>query len=121
MTTHFSLGLAFGVMIVLSGVAAGQTPASALIDPPLGHRCPECGVVESSRVIVRYPEGMGRNATLPMVPVARNDRADWAFRVSEVTVRMRDGTSRRFDDTDPPKWRPGERMIVIDGVSLNNR
>lgn len=35
----------------------------------------------------------------------------------EVTVRMRDGSSRAFMDANPANWRAGERVILIEAAS----
>jgi hypothetical protein len=37
--------------------------------------------------------------------------------VFEYTVRMRDGSSRVFQETLPTSWRLGERLTVIDGAT----
>jgi len=55
--------------------------------------CPECGVVSSTQGIGRAAEGINSGI--------------------EVTVRMRDGSSRQFTDTSSANWRVGDRMIII--------
>jgi outer membrane lipoprotein SlyB len=39
----------------------------------------------------------------------------------EFTVRLADGSSRVFNDTNPARWRSGERVIVIDGANPSNK
>ena len=39
----------------------------------------------------------------------------------EITVRLADGSSRVIIDAKPASWRPGERVIVIDGADPSNR
>ncbi|MHB8471649.1 MAG: outer membrane lipoprotein [Gammaproteobacteria bacterium] len=34
----------------------------------------------------------------------------------EITVRYDDGSTRRFHETSPPAWRPGDRVRVVDGA-----
>ncbi|MBU0753074.1 MAG: hypothetical protein KJ787_02155 [Gammaproteobacteria bacterium] len=58
---------------------------------PIGMRCTECGVVASAGPLAKSGAGNG----------------------TAVTVRMADGSSRSFHDASPAKWRPGERVIVI--------
>lgn len=56
--------------------------------------CKECGFVESIRQIA--PEGDS--------PALR-----------EITIRLRDGSTRVYSDVDPVRWRTGERILVIAG------
>ena len=35
----------------------------------------------------------------------------------EITVRLQDGSSRVMSDTNPGRWRLGERVKVIDGLA----
>lgn len=109
------------VEVVGAPVIAVQPPITPLIETPGSHRCTECGIVESRRMIVRYPEVTDRDSTAPVTAVMLSERAEAVYRVAEVTVRMGDGTTRQFDDGNPSSWRPGERMIFIDGVSTTGR
>ncbi len=59
--------------------------------------CEECGVVMSRRSIERL------------------DALSY-----EVTLRMNDGSSRVFMDAHPANWRPGERVIFIEGANRTN-
>ena len=63
-------------------------------------RCPECGVIVSVREIERHDDDTGSY---------------------EFTVRMADGSKRVIDDVNPARWRPGERLIVIDGAHPSSR
>lgn len=58
---------------------------------PAGMRCAECGVVASAGPGEKTGAGSG----------------------THVAVRMADGSSRSFHDASPARWRPGERVIVI--------
>ena len=57
-------------------------------------RCSECGVVESMRQIVQPGN---------------------APALHEITVRLRDGSTRVSSHTNPAQWRIGERVILIGG------
>ena len=57
-------------------------------------RCDECGVVESMRRVA---------------PVGNSPA------LYEITVRMRDGSTRVSSDASPANWRPGEGIILIGG------
>jgi len=57
-------------------------------------RCAECGLVESVSAS-RAPTGSAGR---------------------EITIRLMDGSSRVIADPNPAEWRPGERVMVIDGV-----
>jgi len=39
----------------------------------------------------------------------------------EITVRLADGSSRVINDAKPARWRPGERVIVIEGANPSNK
>lgn len=95
----------------ISAFAARQPPAidvaSAIIAPDQGSglqvhgkrirlKCVECGVVASTREL-------GTSA------VATPNR--------EVTVRMRDGSNRVFVAANSVRWRPGERIVLIEDAS----
>ena len=84
-----------------------ETPAAPIwVDASrAGHaqvkaRCDECGIVESMRQFA--PE--------------ENSPA-----IYEITVRMRDGSTRVLSDTNPANWRPGERIVVIGGGKQSGR
>jgi hypothetical protein len=81
--------------------AAGHSGAIFALDVPAGEaragaRCPECGMIVSTREIERHGEESPRSY--------------------EFVVRMADGSSRVIEDEDPGRWRTSERLIVIDAV-----
>lgn len=127
-------------LIVLAGIGlaamtAGASSSSELADTgnPLDDvsvpaqagarvrvKCGECGIVESLREIkpadaASIPLASGRLAKL-----ALNEAAAKSNKRYEVTVRMRDGASRVFEESTPANWRPGERVTFIDGASRSN-
>ena len=57
-------------------------------------KCPECGVVESMQCVA----GEGNSPAL-----------------YEITVRLRDGSTRVSHHTSPAQWRLGEHLLLIDG------
>ncbi|MDO8315885.1 MAG: hypothetical protein Q7T00_11700 [Rugosibacter sp.] len=118
------------VLLVLFGIAAmmAWVPASTeeSVDKPLTLptktvvsrvrvNCAECGVVVSTREI----DQPGRSGEVPRV--SQNEISGKPSQSYEVTIRMKDGSSRVFLDAHPVNWRPGERIIFIQGASqLNN-
>ena len=38
----------------------------------------------------------------------------------DVTVRMEDGSSRVLHETNPPAWRAGDRVKIVDGAIRSN-
>lgn len=84
-------------------------------------RCPECGVVSSTRSVDHVvPSG----APGPESANPRTGQGKAAGRIPdsyEVTVNMTDGSRRVFIDSGATNWRPGERMIVIGGADPSLR
>jgi hypothetical protein len=101
-------------------VAAGwhmtaATAAFASDVPPLrSHRfeCEECGVIAATREL--GPSG-GTAGLGGARNVTRSRQDEKSAKGQEVTVRMSDGSSRIFIETTSAHWRPGERIIVIEG------
>ena len=98
-------------------VVVNNLPALPEVDPPASQKCMECGVVESSRTIVRDEEDIDRNAASRVKLGGLNEMPGKAVKMSEVTVRLNDGTTHQFADANLTNWRPGERLIFIEGVS----
>lgn len=80
-------------------------------------KCGECGIVESLREIKPAGETSNPAASGRGPKLALNEAAAKSNKRYEVTVRMRDGASRVFEESTPANWRPGERVSVIDGGS----
>jgi len=98
----------------------GQMTVPPDSSAPAEITCAECGMIESVRLMPREQE---------TDPHARN-LLNWdgltgptvaAVRMSEITVRMNDGTSHQFVDANRSKWHPGERMIFIEGIKTSRR
>ncbi|HEY8855865.1 MAG TPA: hypothetical protein VIM43_00755 [Rugosibacter sp.] len=117
------------VLLGLFGIAAGMAwmPASTkdrddkLLTLPTktvgSHvrvKCEECGIVVSTREI-EQPGGSGG-----VTGGRRGDQdeiLETVVKSYEVTVRMNDGSSRVFMDTNPVNWQPGEGIVLIQGAS----
>lgn len=88
--------------------------------PSVGSRCTECGVVSSIRridgganVAVNGP-GMDFGDTAARGKFkAIVQRRDTPAAVYEFTIRFRDGSTMRFNDSSPRTWRLGSRVVVV--------
>lgn len=129
LTPHRVIGGAAAVLLVTFGIAAvwawgpnstssdvtdlalatENFPAQSEVSEFLRVRCKECGVVESTRMIERSDEGPGEKTG--RYEMTRKSK------ISEVTVRMSDGASHLFTDASLANWRPGERVIIIEGTT----
>lgn len=118
---------------------AGNSPARI---------CAECGVIESIQEfnnsgegsglgavggavvggVLGHQVGGGRGKDLATVAgavggaVAGNEieKQVKSTKSYEVTVRFDDGTRRVFSESNPPAWRPGDRIKVVNGVIQSN-
>ena len=90
-------------------LATEDFPAQSEVNELVRVRCKECGVVESTRMIERSDEGPGEKTG--RYEMTRKSK------ISEVTVRMSDGASHLFTDASLANWRPGERVIIIEGTT----
>lgn len=90
------------------GQAAGEARAKG--------RCAECGVIVSTRQIDARDEGAGLDASGD-----QDKRRVTSARRYEITIRLADRSSRVISFASPASWRPGERVIVIDGANPSNR
>lgn len=78
--------------------------------------CEECGIVLSRQKVARNDAETG---TVPASDLTGNGRSGIRSEYTlndAVTVRMRDGSNRVFMDAHPANWRPGERVILIEGA-----
>ena len=103
-------------------LALEQTaPVPATSETRVKPRCPECGVIVSMREIERHDQDSDPGAAGGATASNRGEtRVKWT-RSYEITVRLADGSSRVINDAKPARWRPGERVIVIDGANPSNR
>jgi hypothetical protein len=84
-------------------------------------KCAECGVMVSMREIESQDEVPGPGAAGGATSGNRDEMRVKSTRSHEIIVRMADGSIRVINHASPASWRPGERMIVIDGANLSNR
>ncbi len=125
-------------------VQSRAAPAPVAVVAPVPAKCTDCGVIESTRAIevagvgtglgavggavvggvVGSQVGSGRGRDVATVigavggVVAGNEiekRAKASQRY-EVTVRLDDGSSRVVQEANPPTWRAGDRVRVVDGA-----
>lgn len=82
--------------------------------------CEECGVVVSRQKIQRLDAGADSGATDRVTGYDQSTISGQAALSYEVTLRMKDGSSRAFMDAHPANWRPGERVIFIEGANRTN-
>src|SRR3954469_317472 len=111
-------------------------------------RCADCGVIESTREIDTRGEGTGLGAVGGAVVGGvighqvgsgrGNDVATVAGAMGgafagnqiekqvkstksyEVTIRLDDGSRRVITEANPPTWRSGDKVKVVDGVIRSN-
>ena len=75
------------------GDADPETAAPVALPERTRPKCPECGVVDSVRNVTAENDGVPR---------------------FEITVRLRDGSTRVNRVSDPTQWRVGERITFIE-------
>ena len=84
-------------------------------------RCAECGVIVSTREIDARDEGAGLDPSGGAVARNQDGIRAKSTRRYEITIRLADRSSRVINQSTPASWRPGERVIVIDGANPSNR
>lgn len=125
-------------------VAEAKVPAA----PVAAVKCAECGVIQSVREIEAKGEGTGLGAAGGAVvggvlgsqvgggngkkvmavvgavggAVAGNEieKRVKSTKSYEITVRFDDGTNRVITEANPPSWRSGDKVKVINGVIQSN-
>ena len=96
-------------------------PVRATSEPRAKPRCPECGEIVSMREIAKHDENPGPAAAGEVTAGNRDETRVNSIRSHEIMVRMADGSRRVIEQANPASWRPGERVIVIGGVTPSNR
>ena len=84
-------------------------------------RCAECGVIVSTREIDAHDDDGGLDAAGGAVARSQDEPGVKSARRYEITIRLADRSSRVLHHASPASWRPGERVIVIDGTNPSNR
>ena len=123
---------------------AAPAPAPLAAIAPVPAKCADCGVIESTRAVevagvgsglgavggavvggaLGSQVGSGRGRDVATVigavggVVAGNEieKRTKASQRYEVTVRLDDGSSRVVQEANPPTWRAGDRVRVVDGA-----
>jgi hypothetical protein len=98
-----------------SGDVVSLEATAQAITAPARLKCPECGVVVSTREIeTREP---GREAASDGVP-GGSQRATVRKSATryEIVIRMAGGAHRVIEETHAATWRTGEQLMVIGGL-----
>lgn len=106
-----------------AGLAGAETRiplARAEGGAPATVKCGECGIVESTREIEQPGDGTGPGAAGSVTRGDRNEVTGDSTKTYEVTVRMKDGSRHVFMDAKRANWRPGARVIIIEGASQSS-
>lgn len=86
--------------IFAPGQFSATTGLSDVVQALVKPRCEECGVVDSNRRLAATGDTPG---------------------TYEITVRMSDGSMRILNDSRPASLRPGERIVLIGGLTAPGR
>jgi hypothetical protein len=104
--------------------SAATAPAASMPgdNPGRGKRkCAECGLVVSLWEIEGNDRELARVAAPSEESASTRHKSQTASHKSyKMTIRMADGTSRIIYHASPTTWRPGERVILIDGAKRSN-
>lgn len=121
-----------------------KTPPAQVASSTPVVKCSNCGVIESVREIVAKGEGSGLGAAGGAVvggvlghqvgggtgkqiatvvgavggAVAGNEveKRVKAAKSYDISVRLDDGSTRVINETNPPSWRSGDRVRIVDGA-----
>jgi outer membrane lipoprotein SlyB len=124
--------------------AKAKTPPAQVASSAPVANCTTCGVIESVREIAAKGEGSGLGAAGGAVvggllghqvgggsgkqiatvvgavggAVAGNEveKRVKATKSYDITVRLDDGSTRVINETNPPSWRSGDRVRIVDGT-----
>ena len=94
--------------------SAIEVPAKALRTTRARARCAECGVIQLTREIDTRNEKTGAGAAGRTS--AGGEAEEMPTRIYETVVRLQDGSIHVINDANPERWRPGERVTLIDGT-----
>lgn len=113
--------LAFGILPTASAKPVAATVQTTPGGDTRGGRCAECGVIMSMREIGARDEGAGLDASGGTAAGKQDELPVTSARRYEITIRLTDRSSRVINHASPASWRPGERVIVIDGANPSHR
>jgi hypothetical protein len=100
----------------LLGAQAPRAPALEEGDTPPTVGCAGCGVIASTREIQALAAGIDAGTAGGQARRGQYDPPGKSTRRYEVTVHMNDGSSRVFTDPNPANWRPGQRVVLVEGT-----
>jgi len=128
----------------LAAARSHPAPIQGAASPPARSSCAECGVIESVREVETKGEGSGLGAVGGAVvggllgnqvgggrgqdvmtvvgavggAMAGNEveKRAKSSKSYSLTVRFNDGSTRVISESNPPSWRAGDRVKVINGV-----
>ncbi len=110
------------VSVTASDKLAVNAVIEAAIDPAAEEdiasgmvKCAECGIVVSTREIIPILRNNDSGAGGGVKRARLKETALKSIGNYEVTVRMKDGASHQFIVANSANWRPGERVIFIEG------
>jgi hypothetical protein len=83
-------------------------------------RCAECGLIVSMLAIEGNNGNLGHAAAGEMTMRRKMETPVQLSGNYKITLRMADGSSRVITHASPASWRPGERVILIDGANPAN-
>jgi hypothetical protein len=123
------------VMIWLDAPSSVLDPVPALNNPVAAHtvperasdgvrvrpKCPGCGVIVSMREVDPQSEASALAAPDGVLASNPGEVRSAPARNHEITIRMADGSSRVINHASSASWRPGERVVVIDGAGPSSR
>lgn len=127
---------------------AKAPPVQVASSTPVSAKCSQCGVIESVREISAKGEGSGLGAAGGAVvggllghqvgggsgkqiatvvgavggAVAGNEveKRVKSTKSYEITVRLDDGSTRMIQEANPPSWRNGDHVRIVDGAIRAN-
>ena len=84
-------------------------------------RCAECGVIVSMREMAGHDEDSSPGTAGEVTANNPDEARARAATRHEIIIRLTDGSSRVINHASAASWRPGERVIVIDGANPLSR
>lgn len=101
--------------------AARTAPMQVTGDARAKERCAGCGVIVSTREIDARVESTGFDASGAAAAGKPTGIRMASTKRYETTIRLPDRSSRVIHHANPASWRPGERVIVIEGANRPDR
>jgi outer membrane lipoprotein SlyB len=106
---------------ILGGDAGNALQSGADSFSAVKVRCEGCGVIVSMREIEMRDESAGFDATSGAASGNQNEMRGRPTKRHELTIRLADGSSRVISEANSARWRLGEHVVVIGGLSSSNQ